>query len=169
MKRKTLIIALSSIFLLGGCLNNLVPWGKDEEEEIEKLTLHLSMTENTLKVGEKFTLTLLDQNNKERNDLADWSQSTEDYVTRDNKGEITAYNIGEVDIVATVNDYLKEKYSIPPRLFRQRSVHSGTGVARRVGGQSRRTDSRPADTSEACVGANSRPLRPRAPRLAGRQ
>ena len=35
MKRKTLIIALSSIFLLGGCLNNLVPWGKDEEENID--------------------------------------------------------------------------------------------------------------------------------------
>ena len=63
-------------------------------EKITPLTLHLTFTEKTIKVGETFTLTLLDQFGEDRIDLADWELSNDDTVARNNDGLIGGYQPG---------------------------------------------------------------------------
>ena len=120
MKYRHLFIVLATSLILSGCnLSDFIhPDNTPKEDETYPLTLTLTDTNKTMVVGDTFTITLLDQYNEDRIDLADWELSNDDVVSRSNKGEVLAFAPGEVDIIATIDDYLANKWSISVTEYR---------------------------------------------------
>ena len=113
MKNKGIFVLLATSLMLTSCsLSDLIHHDDGPQDETYSLTLTLTEKEKTMVVGDSFSITLLDQNNEDRIDLADWTLSNENTVTRSNKGEIIAFAPGEVDIIATIDDYYANKWSI---------------------------------------------------------